>query len=110
MSIPIEKRQEKHVYAAAESTLLFEDDKTKITSWRFDPGTETGWHHHNYDYVTIQKSAGRLKLESDNGEIKYIDYENDHAAAYAAPITHNATNVSDDEVRVIEIEYKTPSD
>ena len=109
MSIPLEKKRENHVYAAAGSTLLFEDDKTKVTSWRFDPGAETGWHHHNYDYVTIQKSSGRLKLENDNGEIKYIDYENDRAAAYAAPIIHNATNVSDNEVRVIEIEYKAPS-
>jgi hypothetical protein len=30
----------------------------------------------------------------------------DHAASYTAPICHNATNVSDEEVRVIEIEYK----
>lgn len=95
-----------HDYKAAEFTILFEDDKTKITSWRFDPGAETGWHEHDVDYVTIQKSGGRLKLESDTGDVKFVDYKMDHAAGYAAPIRHNATNISDEEVRVIEIEYK----
>jgi len=35
-----------------------------------------------------------------------LDGVMDRAAAYTAPIKHNATNVSDEEVRVIEIEYK----
>jgi quercetin dioxygenase-like cupin family protein len=106
MSIRLDHIEDQPNSGLAEFNLLFEDDKTKITSWRFAPGTETGWHHHNFDYVTIQKSGGRLKLESESGEIKYIDYENDRTAGYAAPIKHNATNVSDEEVRVIEIEYK----
>ena len=110
MSIRLSRSAKQCNSELAESSLLFEDDKTKITSWRFDPGAETGWHHHNYDYVTIQKSGGRLKLENDDGKIKYVDYEMDRTAAYQAPIKHNATNVSDEEVRVIEIEYKTPQE
>lgn len=106
MSIQLKDQDPDHVFKPAEFTILFEDDKTKITSWRFEPGTETGWHHHNYDYVTIQKSGGCLRLENDAGDIKLIDYEMDRTAAYSAPIKHNATNVSDEEVRVIEIEYK----
>jgi beta-alanine degradation protein BauB len=106
MSVQLKDTNQDHDYVAAEFTVLFEDDKTKITSWRFDPGTETGWHRHAFDYVTIQKSGGRLKLENDEGEVRFVDYIMDHAAAYTAPIKHNATNVSDEEVRVIEIEYK----
>jgi quercetin dioxygenase-like cupin family protein len=106
MSVQLKETNQDHDYEPAEFTILFEDDKTKITSWRFDPGTETGWHHHTFDYVTIQKSGGRLKLESDDGAVRFVDYVMDRAAAYTAPIKHNATNVSDEEVRVIEIEYK----
>ena len=104
MSIP--RYNSDHDYNPAEFTILFEDKKTKITLWRFNPGAETGWHEHDVDYVTIQKSGGRLKLESDTGEVRFVDYEMDRAASYTAPICHNATNVSDEEVRVIEIEYK----
>ena len=106
MSIQLDPAAERLDAEFAEFNLLFEDDKTKITSWKFAPGSQTGWHFHNFDYVTIQKSGGRLKLESEEGEIKYIDYENNRTAGYSAPIRHNATNVSQEEVRVIEIEYK----
>ena len=106
MSIQLDRDEERLDTGFAEFKLLFEDDKTKITSWKFAPGSQTGWHLHNFDYVTIQKSGGRLKLESEDGEIKYIDYENNRTAGYSAPIKHNATNVSEEEVRVIEIEYK----
>ena len=101
-----EIRPDEDVREQAEFNLLFEDDMTKITSWKFAPGAETGWHHHNFDYVTIQKSNGKLKLENEEGEITYVDYENERTARYTAPVKHNATNVSDEEVRVIEIEYK----
>ena len=106
MSILIESTEDQTVSGKAEFNLLFEDAKTKITAWTFAPGDETGWHHHNFDYVTIQKSGGRLKLESQDGEIKFVDYENNRTAGYTASIKHNATNISDEEVRVIEIEYK----
>ena len=106
MSIRIESTKDQPVSGRADFNLLFEDDKTKITVWTFAPGEQTGWHHHNFDYITIQKSGGRLKLESQDGEIKYVEYENNRTAGYSAPIKHNATNVSDQEVRVIEIEYK----
>lgn len=106
MSISLDEPLLSQSKKRAEFIVLFEDLKTKITSWRFDPGDETGWHHHNYDYVTIQKSSGRLKLESEDGEVKFITYHEDKTDSYKAPIKHNATNVSNEEVRVIEIEYK----
>jgi quercetin dioxygenase-like cupin family protein len=107
MSIQLKEKNIDHPYEPAEFTVLFEDDKTRVTSWRFAPGTQTGWHHHNFDYVTIQQSGGQLRLENDAGDIKLIDYEPNRTVGYSAPIKHNATNVSDEEVRVIEIEYKT---
>ncbi len=104
--ISVLRHNSDHDFKPAQFTILFEDDKTKITSWRFDPGEETGWHEHDVDYVTIQKFGGRLKLENDMGQVKFVDYKMNFSASYSAPICHNATNVSDEEVCVIEIEYK----
>ena len=106
MSVSIKEPKLSQSKKRADFTLLFEDQKTKITSWRFDPGAETGWHLHNFDYVTIQKSGGRLKLESEDGNVKFIEYKNDKTVGYTSPVKHNATNVSNEEVQVIEIEYK----
>ena len=107
MSILLEEREKRVATSDAERQVLFEDDKTRITFWRFPPDTETGWHKHTHDYVTIQQSGGQLKLEDREGNIKIIDYVDGKAAAYKAPIEHNAKNISNEEVRVTEIEYKT---
>ena len=107
MSVILEDRDARQETAEAERVVMFEDEKTRITFWRFPPGTETGWHRHTHDYVTIQQSGGQLQLENRDGTVKVIDYEDGRAAAYSAPIEHNATNISDVEVRVTEIEYKT---
>ena len=108
MSVQIEEKNRHIGYEPAEFTVLYEDEKTRITSWCFAPGTETGWHHHNFDYVTIQQSGGKLRLENDKGTITFVDYERNRTVAYQAPVKHNATNVSDEEVRAIEIEYEKP--
>lgn len=107
MSVLLEDRKERIETSGAERVILYEDERTKITRWRFPPGTQTGWHFHKYDYVTLQQSGGKLKLESRDGAEKIVDYEEGAAAAYSAPIEHNATNISEVEVRVTEIEYKS---
>ncbi len=106
MSVNLKEKSSETAQQAGRQ-VLFEDDKTRITYWRFDPGAETGWHRHTHDYVTIQQSGGQLRLENRDGSIKIVDYENGRAAKYEAPIEHNATNTSDVEVRVTEIEYKS---
>ena len=106
MSILLENRVKCVEIAEADRVVLLEDEKTRITFWRFPPGAQTGWHRHIHDYVTLQQSGGQLKLEDRNGNIKHIQYKEGHAAAYSAPVEHNATNISDVEVRVTEIEYK----
>ena len=107
MSVLLEDREKRQQTAEAERVILFEDNKTRITFWRFSPGTETGWHRHTHDYVTLQQSSGQLKLEYRDGNIKIVDYKDGQAAAYSSPVEHNATNIGDVEIRVTEIEYKT---
>ena len=92
--------------ALADHTLLFEDERTRITQWRFAPGDQTGWHAHEWDYVTVQQSGGALLLPGADGSETPVDYEDGRTVAWTAPIEHNAVNISDVEVRVLEIEYK----
>ena len=86
--------------------LLHEDDKTRITHWVIKPGEQTGWHMHEYDYVTVQQSYGRLQSNHSDGRVRYVDYTPGAARAVAAPVEHNAVNVGDVDIVVLEIEYK----
>lgn len=85
---------------------LVDDEKTRITQWRIKPGQQTGWHLHDFDYVTIQQSEGRLHLDYADGSEKEIDYVPGTSHLNTAPVEHNATNVGDVDIVVLEIEYK----
>ncbi|MDA0786274.1 MAG: cupin [Proteobacteria bacterium] len=85
---------------------LIDDDKTRITHWVIKPGEQTGWHLHDFDYVTIQQSEGRLHLDYADGTDKEIDYVPGTSNLNKAPVEHNAINVGDVDIVVLEIEYK----
>ncbi|MGD2140619.1 MAG: cupin domain-containing protein [Burkholderiales bacterium] len=89
----------------ATSTRLQENDRVIITEWRFEPGAETGWHRHGYDYVVVCLTAGTLLAETATGPV-----ENKLAfgQTYTRPagVEHNIVNPNDSEFVFIEIELK----
>ena len=79
---------------ATYNTLL-DDEKTCITLFTIKPGEQTGWHRHEYDYVALQQSKGRLHLDYVDGTSLDIDYSPGVALSVKAPVEHNAINVGD---------------
>ncbi len=86
---------------------LHEDEKTRITHWIMKPGEQTGWHSHDFDYVVVQLSGGRLHLDYADGSEREVDYAHGKTLAASAPVEHNAISVGDEAIVSIEIEYKT---
>jgi quercetin dioxygenase-like cupin family protein len=76
-----------------------------VTEWRFQPGAETGWHRHEYDYVVVPLSTGRLEL--DDGKTRRTA-ELFVGRSYYRPlgVEHNVINANDYEFTFIEIEFK----
>jgi quercetin dioxygenase-like cupin family protein len=105
------KLEEKTAAEAADRPIaayetLHEDDKTCITLFTIKPGEQTGWHRHDFDYVAVQQSNGRLHLDYADGSVRDIDYSPGVALAVSAPVEHNAINVGDVDIVALEIEYK----
>ena len=90
---------------AATSTRLQETDRVIITEWRFQPGAETGWHRHEYDYVVVCQTAGTLLAETKTGNVENVLKA---GQAYARPVgvEHNIVNVNAHEFVFVEIELK----
>ena len=86
--------------------MLFEDDKTRITHWTMKPGEQTGWHSHDFDYVVVQLSGGRLHLDYADGSEREVHYAPGGTLTGSAPVEHNATSVGDEAIVSLEIEYK----
>jgi quercetin dioxygenase-like cupin family protein len=90
---------------AATSRLLGENERAIVTEWRLTPGAETGWHRHQYDYVVVCLTAGKLLAETKDGN---VETELRFGQAYARPVgvEHNIVNASAHEFVFIEIEIK----
>ena len=52
---------------AAIPTVQIDNERVKVTEWRFAPGAETGWHRHEMDYVVVPMTTGALTLEAPKG-------------------------------------------
>lgn len=90
---------------AATPTVQIDNDKVRVTEWRFGPGAETGWHRHEMPYVVVPQTTGPLLLESASGESTSMlttgqSYYRD------AGVEHNVINPSDTEFVFVEIEVK----
>ena len=90
----------------AAETVLIDNATTRISEIVFQSDEQTGWHLHDWDYVTVQQSGGCLEIAAVDGTVRMMDYKPGVTNYRKAPIEHIARNISGVEVRVLEIEYK----
>ena len=88
---------------SALSEVQISDDRMRVTLWRFPPGTETGWHRHNLDYVVVPILGGQLTVEGANGRGTY-PIETAKSYSRKAGVEHNIANDTDAEIAFVEIE------
>ena len=89
----------------AVATVQIDNDRVKVTEWRFAPGAETGYHRHGMDYVVVPMTTGTLLLETPQGEIRSLLTA---GVSYTrlTGVEHNVINANDHEFVFVEIELK----
>ncbi len=93
-------------HPAATSKVLHEDERSRITQWSIKRGEVIDWHFHEFEYLIVQQSEGRLRIERGDGSADEFDYTPGGVLVGQAPIEHKATNVGDVDIVSLEIEYK----
>ena len=89
----------------AVPTVQIKNDRVIVTEWRFPPGAETTWHTHEYDYIVVPQTTGKLLIESDEGA--YIsELSVGQPYSRVRGIKHNVINNNEYEFVFIEIELK----
>ncbi len=86
-------------------SVQLDNDRTIVREWRFAPGSETGWHIHAHDFIVVPKTKGTLLLQNADGESSK-DIKSGCSYFRKAGIEHNAINVGDNEIVLLEIELK----
>ena len=87
------------------ATVQVDDERVRITEWRFAPGEATGWHRHEHDYVVVPLTTGRLEIEAAGGT---THSELTAGLAYSRPagVEHDVINPNPFPFRFVEIEIK----
>ena len=49
------------------AVLLIDDDRVRVTQWRFPPGPNTGRHRHAHDTVVVPLVTGQRMLDAPGG-------------------------------------------
>ncbi len=89
----------------AVPTTQADNDRVRVTEWRFAAGAETGWHLHGWDYVVVPQTDGLLLLETNDGN---HDATLTAGQSYyrQAGVKHNVVNAGAQELVFIEVEMK----
>jgi quercetin dioxygenase-like cupin family protein len=92
-------------YPPAECVVQVDNASVRVTEWRFTAGSSTGHHRHDYDYVVVPLTTGRLLIRSAEGKAP-----GELAAGQAyfrrSGVEHEVVNDNDFEIAFVEIELK----
>ncbi|MDC1133705.1 cupin [Alphaproteobacteria bacterium] len=90
----------------ATSKIMIDNERTRVTSWAFEPGEETGQHIHEYDYVVVPMKNGELKLVDHTGLVSISKLQKGISYYKEKGVNHNVINNNNFAYSFIEIEIK----
>lgn len=89
----------------AESEVLIDTERVRVTAWKFAPGEATGVHRHEFDYVVVPVSGGTFTITAADGTTE-LNQEAAHAYARNAGVEHDVANTGPQRAVFVEVELK----
>jgi len=90
---------------AAVPTRQIDNERVRVTEWRFAPGAATGRHRHEMDYVVVPMMDGKLRLVEPTGT-REVTLKAGVSYTRKAGVDHDVINANDFEYVFVEIELK----
>jgi quercetin dioxygenase-like cupin family protein len=91
---------------SAIPTILIDNDRIRVTEWRFPPGAATGWHKHEMDYMVTPMTTGVLSIEASDGSVTEVNLVAGQPYFRETGVEHDVINVNAHEFIFIETELK----
>lgn len=89
--------------SAATAEQQLDDGVVRVTKWTFPPGSETGAHVHEFDFVVVPITDGELTIESD-GPTEFAPLAIGVSYQRGKGVAHNVANDGPAEVAFVEVE------
>ena len=90
----------------ARATQMIDDDRVRVTRFDFDPGAETGWHRHGFDYVITALTDCHMALEGPGGETRSVMVPAGMSYRRNVGVEHNVINDGKAPMTFVEVELK----
>ena len=93
----------------ATPTVAIDNARVRVTEWRFEPGTATGHHRHDHDYVVVPLTTGPLTIVAAGGTTT-ADLVTGRPYFRSAGVEHDVRNLNPYVFVFVEIEIKSPAE
>jgi len=91
---------------SAQSEVQVDTPEVRVTRWRLAPGSATGHHIHEMDYVIVPVTAGEMTIVSPAGERSKAQLAAGRSYFRKAGVEHDVLNESASEIVFLEVELK----
>ncbi len=90
----------------AVATRMIDDERVRVTRFDFEPGAETGWHEHGFDYVITAVTDCAMLLEEPGGNERMVDVSAGESYRRDKGVQHNVINNGNIPMSFVEVELK----
>lgn len=80
-----------------------ENARTRVTRHRLTPGAHTGLHRHEYDYVVVPVTHGRMRVIA-GGQESFADMSSGVAYFRSAGVERDVFNGGGQDIVFVEVE------
>ena len=92
-----------------KANIQIDNERIRVTEYSFNIGDETGFHTHQWDYVVIPQTNGKLLLVDEHLFETTATLAKGEPYYRRAGISHNVINNGREKLVFIELEIKTHS-
>jgi beta-alanine degradation protein BauB len=90
----------------AKSDVQIDTPEVRVTEWRLTPGSATGPHIHEMDYVIVPVIPGEMTIVEPNGERSKAQLGLGKSYFRKAGVEHDVLNETSAEIVFVEVELK----
>jgi len=92
------------IQGTATATVHIENERVRVTEWRFAPGDATGWHRHEFDYVVTPLISGKVAVTGPGGVASEAAMKAGVPYFREAGVEHDVRSVNRGEFAFVEVE------
>src|SRR5260370_1623943 len=91
---------------SAKSDVQVDTAEVRVTEWRLAPGSATGHHIHEMDYVIVPVTSGEMTIVAPNGERSKAQLGVGKSYFRKAGVGHDVLNETAAAIVFLEVELK----